>query len=254
MKNKQSTKRTDEQQAGVNQEPKTPEHVDEPIDEKAEINKLLDEGYSVKQIIDLGFKRRTVYHYAKQRMKPENNPAGGNSPADGTTLGEPASGGEHELMKIGSKDMIPPEAVLEVLHLPQDGDSVRVWRSGVLDGVGLMLLGARYSQLCGAGIADIVKSQLDIMREAKESSKDIAREAAQQAVVGVANIIERQIPKGEPPKDMTQMFVKRIDRMWEMMDYIQTQRMFPGYQADKPPEGWQVKNIPASSSPHHWRR
>ena len=32
-----------------NEEPETPASVDEQMDEKAEINRLLDEGYSVKQ-------------------------------------------------------------------------------------------------------------------------------------------------------------------------------------------------------------
>ena len=87
-----------------NEEPETPASVDEQMDEKAEINRLLNEGYSVKQIIDLGFKRRTAYHYAKLRVKPENEPASGN---DTTALG---SNGKvrHEMIKLGSKDVIPP--------------------------------------------------------------------------------------------------------------------------------------------------
>src|SRR3972149_4192847 len=45
--------------------PPATEFAEESIDEKEEINRLLDEGYSVKQIIDLGFKRRTAYHHPK---------------------------------------------------------------------------------------------------------------------------------------------------------------------------------------------
>ena len=174
--------------------PETRESPSNGIDEKAEINKLLDEGYSVKQIIDLGFKRRTAYHYAKLRVKPENEPASGN---DATVLGS-NSKGRHEMIKLGSKDVIPPEAVMEVLHLPQNGDAVEVWRRGVLDGVGILLLGARYSQLTAAGQAEIVKNQLDIMREAKDSNKDIARQAAQETAVEMANLIVQRIPKPEP--------------------------------------------------------
>jgi len=168
--------------------------TDEAMDEKTEINRLLDEGYSVKQIIDLGFKRRTAYHYAKLRVKPENEPASGN---DTTALGSNGKG-RHEMIKLGSKDVIPPEAVMEVLHLPQNGDAVEVWRRGVLDGVGILLLGARYSQLTAAGQAEIVKNQLDIMREAKDSNKDIARQAAQETAVEMANLIVQRIPKPEP--------------------------------------------------------
>ena len=165
---------------------------DEPINEKEEINKLLDEGYSVKQIIDLGFKRRTVYHYAKQRMNPENAAVVGSGQANGT-------GGKtrQEMLKLGSKDVIPPEAVLEVIHLPRNGDAVEVWRRGVLDGVGMLLLGARYAQLTAAGQAEIVKSQLDIMQEAKESGRDIAQEAAKQTAIHVVNYLDERLPKAE---------------------------------------------------------
>src|SRR3972149_6945201 len=163
--------------------------ADEAMDEKGEINRLLDEGYSVKQIIDLGFKRRTVYHYAKLRVKPENEPASG---TDAPTVGQ-TSKGKYDMMKLGSKDVIPPEAVLDVLPLPQNGDAVEVWRRGVLDGVGFLLLGARYSQLTASGQAEIVKNQLDIMREAKEGNKEIAEAAAQQAAQQTAAIVGRHL-------------------------------------------------------------
>jgi len=190
-------------------EPGTPAAAEESIDEKEEINRLLDEGYSVKQIIDLGFKRRTAYHYAKVRVKPENEPTSGNdAPA-------PGSNGKvkHEMIKLGSKDVIPPEAVLDVLHLPQNGDAVEVWRRGVLDGVGFLLLGARYAQLTAAGQAEIVKNQLDIMREAKSDSKEVARAAAEEAAWRVGQQVQevaRQAAKPERPHPMATMFRQTI--------------------------------------------
>ena len=150
-----------------NQEPK----ADEPIVEKVEINKLLDEGYSVKQIIDLGFNRRTVYHYAKQRMKPEGNPVKGNNPANGTV-----SKGKHELMKIGAKELIPPEQALGGIRL-QDGD----YKLGFIDGMGTLIMAARYNQILAASQAEIITSQINLWKEAKESSRDIAQEAAREA-------------------------------------------------------------------------
>ena len=62
-----------------------PVSADEPMDEKEEINKLLDEGYTVKQIIELGFNRRTTYHYAKLRVKADNEPSS-TPPARDNTL------------------------------------------------------------------------------------------------------------------------------------------------------------------------
>ena len=67
----------------------TLDNTSDTIEEKSEINRLLDEGYSVKQIIDLGFKRRTVYYYAKKRVKPENDPTSG---SDMTTTGQTSKG------------------------------------------------------------------------------------------------------------------------------------------------------------------
>jgi len=222
--------------------------ADEPMDEKAEINRLLDEGYSVKQIIDLGFKRRTAYHYAKMRVKPENEPASDNNT---TALGSNGKG-RHDMIKLGSKDVIPPEAVMEVLHLPQNGDAVEVWRRGVLDGVGILLLGARYSQLTAAGQAEIVKNQLDIMREAKDSNKDIAREAAQETAVEMANLIVQKIPKPEPSSKepniadrmlgpMADIAGKQMAGMFGKMFGFNPEEQNEGEQPNMP-SGWEYEN------------
>ena len=225
--------------------------ADEPMDEKVEINRLLDEGYSVKQIIDLGFKRRTAYHYAKMRVKPENEPASGN---DTTIIGSNGKG-RHEMIKLGSKDVIPPEAVLDVLHLPQNGDAVEVWRRGVLDGVGFLLLGARYAQLTAAGQAEIVKNQLDIMREAKDSNKDIARETAQETAMEMANLIVQRIPKPEPQSaeptianrmlgPMADMAGKQMASMFGRMFGMNPQGQGEEGQSPSPrmPSGWEYEN------------
>ena len=222
--------------------------ADGSMDEKTEINRLLDEGYSVKQIIDLGFKRRTAYHYAKLRVKPENEPASGN---DATAVGSNGKG-RHEMIKLGSKDVIPPEAVMEVLHLPQNGDAVEVWRRGVLDGVGILLLGARYSQLTAAGQAEIVKNQLDIMREAKDSNKDIARQAAQETAVEMANLIVQRIPKPEPSSKepniadrmlgpMADMAGKQMANMFGKMFGFNMEGQNEGEQPPMP-SGWEYED------------
>ena len=225
--------------------------VDEPINEKVEIVKLLDEGYSVKQIIDLGFNRRTAYHYAKQRTKPENP-----SPQAGDQANETVGKPRQEIIKLGAKDTIPPEAVLEVIHLPQNGDAVEVWRRGVLDGVGMLLLGARYAQLTAAGQAEIVKSQLDVMQEAKDSGRDIAHEAAQQTAMQMANYLDERLPKAEPKtaektSDANiagKMFGPMADMFGKQMANVLA-RSFGGMLGGQPaqdiqsqvPEGWQFK-------------
>ena len=184
MENEQSIEQVNKQQARINQELK----ANEPIVEKVEINKLLDEGYSVKQIIDLGFNRRTVYHYAKQRMKPEGNPVKGNNPANGT-----ASKGKHELMKIGSKELIPPEQTLGSIKL-QDGD----YKLGFIDGMGTLIMAARYNQILAASQAEIITGQINLWKEAKESSRDIAQEAAREAAREASGEVISWLAKEKP--------------------------------------------------------
>jgi len=212
MTKNQEQKALNEQEVTDDQNEQAPEPANPPIEEKAEINQLLDEGYSVKQIIDLGFNRRTVYHYAKQRVTPENEPSGNHTGPDETAK-MPGNKGKHELMKIGSKDMIPPEAVVEIMRFPQDGDSLRVWQDGYISGMWSLLAGARYSQLCGAGQADVITSQLDLWRASKESSKDIAYAAAHQTALEVANFIDQKMPRQEPSRSEPTM----ADRMFGPM-------------------------------------
>jgi len=192
-------------------ESQSPALAEESSSEKDEINKLLDEGYSVKQIIDLGFNRRTVYHYAKKRMKPENEPTSGSD-----TAASPAGKAKYEMLKLGAKDVIPPEAVLEVLHLPQNGDAVEVWRRGVVDGVGFLLLGARYAQLTAAGQADVVKNQLDIMKEAKDSTNDMVRQTAEATALEMAKLIVQKMPKPEPVSREPNMAERMLGPMADM--------------------------------------
>ena len=225
--------------------------ADESIDEKDEINRLLDEGYSVKQIIELGFKRRTAYHYAKMRVKPENEPTSGSD----TGTGGQTNKGKYDMMKLGSKDVIPPEAVLDVLHLPQNGDAVEVWRRGVLDGVGFLLLGARYSQLTAAGQTEIVKNQLDILREAKSDSKEVAHAAAEEAAWRVGQQVQevaRQAAKPESPNPMASMLTNAIQPYFSQA-IGQMFGMFGGFGAPggmmPPPAGQPGQSPPSGGQP-----
>lgn len=154
---------------------------------KEKIIKLLERDYTRHQLInDFGYNENTVDKAVKEFKERF-----GREPAKERKSAR--SGEQKALMTIGSKDMIPPEAVLEVIHLPADGQDVQVWRQGVMDGVGLLILGARFSQLCGAGQAEVVKSQLDIMREAKEGTKEIAEQAAYGAAMGVARQLSPEL-------------------------------------------------------------
>ncbi len=148
-------------------------------EESAKIRQLHDLGYTNTQIHqEFGFKKSTVYKVCP--IRPVKKEVGDKPPVSSKLAG-------HALMKIGGRDVIPPEAVLEVIHLPSDGQDVQTWRSGVMDGVGLMLLGARYAQLTSAAQAEILTNQIKIMEESRKGSAEMAQEAAMQAAAQVGS-------------------------------------------------------------------
>ena len=150
--------------------------------------------------------------------------------------------------RLGRYDVLTPEAVLEQLRL-QDGD----YKIGFVDGIAMLLLAARLNQELATTQAEAMTPMIKMLqtlreeeKEAAERSKASASEAAslaaQQAVSGVLGYIDQKIPKGPPPKDTSELFTKRIDKMWDMMDHMMQQKMFPGYDAGKPPEGWESES------------
>ncbi|MDD4984949.1 MAG: hypothetical protein PHQ43_04030 [Dehalococcoidales bacterium] len=158
--------------------------------------------------------------------------------------------------RLGRYDVLTPEAVLEQLRL-QDGE----YKVGFVDGIAMLLLAARLNQELATTQAEAMTPMIKMLqtlreeeRVAAERSKASASEAAsiaaQQAVSGVISYIDQKLPKGPPPKDTTELFTKRIDKMWDMMDHMMEQKMFP-QAAGKPPEGWEYEKVssPASSTP-----
>jgi hypothetical protein len=180
----------------------------------------------------------------------------------------PVAGSENSLVsmkrqfpqRLGRYDVLTPEAVLQELRL-QDGD----YKVGFVDGIAMLLLAARLNQELATTQAQAMTpmiSMLQALREeerqaaerAKSSSLDIAREAAHDAVSGVIGYLDQKIPKEPPPKDMSEMVTKRLDKMWDMMDHMMQQKMFPGYDAGKPPEGWESESRrtpPPGAAPQH---
>jgi hypothetical protein len=174
--------------------------AEEPMEEGIEINKLIDQGFSVKQIITLGFNRRTAYHYAKLRMKPENDPS---NEADPLAKNATIMAGKHELMKLGARDVIPPESIVDAMVFPKDGSALEVWKQGYSSCLWQVLGVARLLQVLSAGQADIVTSQLQLWQEARGSSKEMAQEAAHQAAnetaEQLAQYLDRKLEKAKEP-------------------------------------------------------
>ncbi len=185
------------------------------------------------------------------RVKSDMRKEGGLPPSEaGSSL---ASLKRQFPQRMGRYDVLTPEAVLQELRL-QDGD----YKVGFVDGIAMLLLAARLNQELATTQAQAMTPMIQMLQalrqeereaaeRAKSSSYDIAREAAHTAVSGVVGYLEEKMPKGPPPKDMNEMFTKRLDKMWEMMEHMMEQKMFPGSQG-KPPEGWEYERVSQPAS------
>ena len=150
--------------------------------------------------------------------------------------------------RMGRYDVLTPEAVLQELRL-QDGD----YKIGFVDGIAMLLLAARLNQELATTQAQAMTPMIQMLQtlreeerqaaeRAKASTYDTARMAAQDAVSGVVGYLEQRIPKAPPPKDTNELFTKRIDKMWDMMEHMMEQKMFPGA-PNKPPDGWEYERV-----------
>lgn len=92
-------------------------------------------------------------------------------------------------MRMLPTEVVPPEWALQGFKL-QDGD----YRRGFIDGIGMMLLTARYNQILAASQAEVVKSQLEIYEKARGSVSDIASQAATEAVSGITQWLLKEKP------------------------------------------------------------
>ena len=140
------------------------------LDEAEKIRQLHALGFSRRQLEkELGFPKATVY--TTLPVKPEAEPPGGKA------VQQPKG---YELMKIGAKDMIPPEQALREIRL-QDGD----YKLGFVDGMGVLIMAARYNQILAASQAETLSNQLKIMEESRKGSAEVAQEAAARAAASV---------------------------------------------------------------------
>lgn len=156
---------------------KVREILDSEADENVKIKQLHDLGYSNTQIHqEFGFKKSTVYKVLPVRPVKEK----GN---DKVTKSKPG----HELMKVGSKDIIPPEETFRDIQL-QDGD----YKRGFVDGIGVLIMAARYNQILAASQSEVLTNQIKIMEESRKGSAEVAQEAAARAAAHVgAEILPR---------------------------------------------------------------
>ncbi len=229
----------------VDPEPMEAETEDESI--AAEIRDYLGRGYSFEQLTSqLHFKERTV----RQEMAKTVTPA---SEQD---INLPVT--------YKQTEVISPEAVLRRYMDGSYEDELELRGMMKLRAAMLMVMElASIQKTVAEADAKRLDPLLRVLKESREeldassarargASFEMAQEAAEGAVGRVLGYLDQKIPKAPPPKDMSEMVTKRIDKMWDMMSHMMEQRMFPGYQENKPPEGWEYERLtsPASASAH----
>jgi hypothetical protein len=223
-----------------NPEPVEAETEDESV--AAEIREYLSRGYSFEQLTkQLHFKERTV----RQEM---------------AKMVVPASEQDTNLpMTYKQTEVISPEAVLRRYMDGSYEDELELRGMMKLRAAMLMVMElASIQKTVAEADAKRLDPLLRVLKESREeldaaaarargASFEMAQEAAEGAVGRVLGYIDQKIPKEPPPKDMSEMVTKRIDKMWDMMSHMMEQRMFPGYQENKPPEGWEYEKLTSSA-------
>ncbi|MBA7506507.1 hypothetical protein ES706_05198 [subsurface metagenome] len=110
-------------------------------------------------------------------------------------------------IKVGKGEIIAPEAALRDIRL-QDGD----YKLGFVDGMGVLIMAARYNQILAASQAEVLSNQLKIMEESRKGSAEVAQEAAARAaaLVGAQIMPEVEALKNQitasSPNPMMSMF------------------------------------------------
>jgi len=215
----------------------------EPDEETAEIDRaveLFKEGYSFRQVTEkFGISRATAHRAMKKVTPPEGKPA------------EPEKGREALPAKLGAKDVIPPEVVLQELGLPADGQDVGMWKQGLVDGIKLLLAGARYSQLTAADQAEIVRTQLEVMRAAREGTMEIAERAAYQAAQQVSGRLLPEIEslksalRGQATDPFSRMvsMLSSMQQLSQMMGQMFGMPMMGGPPPGQPEQNWEPPPI-----------
>lgn len=140
-----------------------------------EVDELLEQGLSHKEIKQRGYSDSLIRQRVRKRVKA------GKAPPPSSGWGKEGEAIPTLPAKMATKDMIPPELALLGIRL-QDGD----YRKGYIDGMATLIMAARYNQLLAASQAEIISKQLEIMRESRESGIEMAQQAAEAAAAGAA--------------------------------------------------------------------
>lgn len=219
-----------EKQEGNMEEVVNPEAELNPEEENLaeQIREMLSEGYSGKEILQTGvYKESTVRQEVRKWMKKNGKPTTNNAEVNLP-------------VKLGKGDTIPIETELTGIRL-QDGE----YRTGFIDGLRIMVLGAKLNQMLTANLSETTASQLALLKEAKSDSKEVAQNTVLELLPHFSEML-KESARASSPAPMQAMFAR-------MMEGPLTQamsgmfKMFPGMgqqpqgQGQALPVGWTQK-------------
>lgn len=191
----------------------------------SQIRELLSDGHTGKAIIDMGYKESTVRQEARKMAKRN---------------GKPTNSGPMLPVKLGKGDTIPIESELTNIKL-QDGE----YKLGFIDGMRVLVLGAKLNQMLTANLSETTASQLALLKEAKSDEKGVAQETVLEMLPHFAEMI-KETARASSPNPMGSMLVRMMEPLMTNAFSGMT-KMFPGMpqagqgQAQGLPPGWEKK-------------
>jgi hypothetical protein len=206
----------------------------------AQIEALLRQGVTKKQLVAAGFSESTVRKAIKQLEREGEVPAHNQAAsADGSAANNHSASSEadsHFPMKLSAKEIIPPEVILSGIRL-QDGE----YKLGFVDGQ-KTLMAAQWIVLQQIGMlqglaaaqAETTENQLKILRQAASEGGEMATQAAQQAASAVAQYLEQTKPWLQASQDPMRLML--VDLLKPILQNVLA-KFIPGLQPGQVEQG-----------------
>lgn len=193
----------------------------------SQIRKLLADGHTGKAIIEMGYRESTVRQEARKMAKRNGKPTNG--------------AGVMLPVKLGKGDTIPIESELANIRL-QDGE----YKLGFVDGMRVLVLGAKLNQMLVANLSETTASQLALLKEAKSDSKEVAQETVLEVLPHLADMM-KETARASSPNPIASMFSRMLEGpmtqalsgVFKMFGAPQIGQGQPGQGGTGLPEGWQ---------------
>lgn len=196
----------------------------------SQIEALLRQGITKKQLVAAGFPESTVRKAMKRLEKQGETPAGNHAPSAGNGIADNYSATDgaksHFPTKLTTKEIIPPEALLSGIRL-QEGD----YKLGFVDGLRTLMatqwmVFQQVSILQGIAAAqsETMESQMKIHREAKVEGAELIEKAIQDAAIAVGVRVVEAL-KQQPSASVNPMQQLMVDMLRQPLSQLMTKVM-----------------------------